>query len=85
MFSTGFRARRRRVGLIALSNCWLMQMVGADSNSRVQELFQRSGPMQAGVWDKMMRGLSTRNYGAVVKEFQRERREPLGARAKLDR
>lgn len=34
------------------------------------ELFQRQGPMQAGVWDKMMRGLSTRNYGAVVKEFQ---------------
>ena len=32
------------------------------------ELFQR--PMQAGVWDKMMRGLSTRNYGAVVKDFQ---------------
>ena len=25
--------------------------------------------MQLGVWDKMMRGLSTRNYGAVVKEF----------------
>jgi putative transposase len=34
------------------------------------ELFQRSGPLQAGVWDKMMRGLSTRNYGAVVKDFQ---------------
>jgi putative transposase len=33
------------------------------------ELFQRRGPMQLGVWDKMMRGLSTRNYGAVVKEF----------------
>src|ERR1700730_7835259 len=33
------------------------------------ELFQRSGPMQAGVWDKMMRGLSTRNYSAVVKDF----------------
>ena len=33
------------------------------------ELFQRSGPLQAGVWDKMMRGLSTRNYGAVVKDF----------------
>src|SRR5437879_375755 len=33
------------------------------------ELFQRSGPMQASVWDKMMRGLSTRNYGAVVKDF----------------
>src|SRR5438445_1569760 len=34
------------------------------------ELFQRGGPLQAGVWDKMMRGLSTRNYGAVVKDFQ---------------
>jgi len=34
------------------------------------ELFQRSGPLQANVWDKMMRGLSTRNYGAVVKDFQ---------------
>ena len=34
------------------------------------ELFQRSEPLQAGVWDKMMRGLSTRNYGAVVKDFQ---------------
>jgi len=33
------------------------------------ELFQRSGPLQQRVWDKMMRGLSTRNYGAVVKEF----------------
>jgi transposase-like protein len=33
------------------------------------ELFQRSGPLQQGVWDKMMRGLSTRNYGVVVKEF----------------
>ena len=25
------------------------------------QMFQRSGPMQAGVWDKMMRGLTTRN------------------------
>jgi len=33
------------------------------------ELFQRSGALQQGVWDKMMRGLSTRNYGVVVKEF----------------
>ena len=33
------------------------------------ELFQRCGPMQEGVWDKMMRGLSTRNYRAVVKDF----------------
>jgi putative transposase len=33
------------------------------------ELFQCSGPLQQGVWDKMMHGLSTRNYGAVVKDF----------------
>ena len=33
------------------------------------ELFQRSGPLEQGVWDKMVRGLSTRNYGAVVKDF----------------
>ncbi len=33
------------------------------------ELFQRSGPLQAAVWDKMMRGLSTRNYGPVVRDF----------------
>src|SRR5258708_32379776 len=26
--------------------------------------------MQAGVWDKMMRALSTRNYGGVVRDFQ---------------
>ena len=34
------------------------------------ELFQRSAPLEHAVWDKMMRGLSTRNYGAVVKEFR---------------
>jgi putative transposase len=34
------------------------------------EMFQRSGPMEHAVWDKLMRGLSTRNYGAVVKDFQ---------------
>lgn len=33
------------------------------------ELFQRPGPMQTAVWDKMMRGLSTRNYGPVTKDF----------------
>ena len=33
------------------------------------ELFQRSNPIQAMVWEKMMRGLSTRNYGPVVKDF----------------
>src|ERR1017187_225590 len=35
----------------------------------IYELFQRSGPMEHAVWDKLMRGLSTRNYGAVVKDF----------------
>ena len=34
------------------------------------ELFQRSAPREHAVWDKMMRGLSTRNYGAVVKDFR---------------
>src|SRR5438128_2492989 len=34
------------------------------------ELFQRSAPWEHAVWDKMMPGLSTRNYGAVVKEFR---------------
>jgi transposase-like protein len=34
------------------------------------ELFQRSAPLEDAVWDKMMRGLSTRNYGAVVKDFR---------------
>jgi transposase-like protein len=33
------------------------------------ELFQRNGPLEQGVWEKMMRGLSTRNYGAVVRDF----------------
>jgi len=33
------------------------------------ELFQRSAPREHAVWDRMMRGLSTRNSGAVVKGF----------------
>jgi len=33
------------------------------------ELFQRQGPLQKSVWDRMTRGLSTRNYGPVVKQF----------------
>lgn len=33
------------------------------------ELFQRSSPLEAAVWEKMMRGLSTRNYGPVVRDF----------------
>ena len=34
------------------------------------ELFQRSGPLERSVGGTMMRGLSTRNYGAVVQQFQ---------------
>jgi transposase-like protein len=34
------------------------------------ELFQRSGPLQMGVWEKIMRGLTTRGYAAVVRDFQ---------------
>ena len=50
------------------------------------ELFQRSGPLQHGVWDKMMRGLSTRNYGAVVKDFQRGLRDrEVGGERELHR
>lgn len=33
------------------------------------EMFQRSAPLQQGVWDETMRGLSTRDYGAVAREF----------------
>jgi putative transposase len=42
---------------------------GAEMKLGSYEMFQRSGPLQAAVWDKMMRGLSTRNYGPVVKDF----------------
>lgn len=34
------------------------------------QLFQRSAPLEDGVWWKMMRGLTTRNYGAVTKSFR---------------
>ena len=33
------------------------------------ELFRRPGPLEPAVWERMIRGLSTRNYAAVVKEF----------------
>lgn len=33
------------------------------------ELFQHSAPQERSVWDKLMRGLSTRNYAAVVQDF----------------
>lgn len=34
------------------------------------QLFQRSAPLEDGVWWKMMRGLTTRNYAAVTKTFR---------------
>ena len=34
------------------------------------QLFQRSEPLAEGVWWKMMRGLTTRNYAAVTKTFR---------------
>ncbi len=33
------------------------------------ELFRRSEPLDAAVWDKLMLGLSTRNYSKAVREF----------------
>ena len=33
------------------------------------ELFRRSEPLDAAVWDKLMLGLSTHNYGQAVREF----------------
>ena len=33
------------------------------------ELFRRSEPLDAAVWDKLMLGLSTRNYAQAVREF----------------
>src|SRR3990172_5571175 len=46
-----------------------------DQQNREQRLgsyerLQRSAPLERSVWDTMRRGLSTRNYGAVVKQFQ---------------
>ncbi len=51
-----------------------LRTTAEDGSTREQklgsyELFQRSAPMEASVWDKMMRGLSTRNYKAVVQDF----------------
>ena len=51
-----------------------LRTTAEDGSTREQklgsyELFQRSAPLEANVWDKMMRGLSTRNYGEVVKTF----------------
>jgi putative transposase len=35
------------------------------------EMFQRNTPREQAVWEKMMRGLTTRNYGPVVRDFQK--------------
>jgi hypothetical protein len=44
VFSTGFRARPRPVGLIALWNCWLMQMVaGGLLTAAFQSCFGAAG------------------------------------------
>jgi hypothetical protein len=50
------------------------------------ELFQRSGPLQAAVWDTLMRGLSTRNYAPVVKDFRPSlRRGEIGGEREIHR
>jgi hypothetical protein len=41
-----------------------------EQRSGSYELFLRSGPLQASVWDKVMRGISTRYCCAVVQDFQ---------------
>jgi len=33
------------------------------------ELFRRNQPLDQAVWDKLLRGLSTRNYGRLVRQF----------------
>ena len=33
------------------------------------ELFRRNEPLDEAVWDKLLLGLSTRNYGRVVRQF----------------
>jgi putative transposase len=35
------------------------------------EMFRRGAPVSEQVWDKVMRGLSTRNYEAVVRDFSK--------------
>ena len=54
---------------VPLQRTRVRSQVGGEIRLGSYELFQRSGPLQAAVWDKMMRGLSTRNYGPVVKDF----------------
>ena len=47
----------------------LMSQVMEEEVRAVTNCSEPSGPLEHAVWDEMMRGLSTRNYGAVVKDF----------------
>ena len=42
---------------------------GREESLGSYELFRRSEPLDAAVWDKLMLGLSTRNYAQAVREF----------------
>ena len=42
---------------------------GREESLGSYELFRRSEPLDAAVWNKLMLGLSTRNYAKVVREF----------------
>ena len=42
---------------------------GREESLGSYELFRRSEPLDAAVWDKLMLGLSTRNYSKAVREF----------------
>lgn len=48
----------------------LRQKDGGELPLGSYQLFQRSAPLQDGVWWKMMRGLTTRNYGVVTRTFR---------------
>ena len=55
---------------VPIQRCRLRTKDNREQRLGSYEMFQRSGPLEQAVWDKMMRGLSTRNYGPVVKDFQ---------------
>ena len=58
----GQKVPLRRTRLRNQENC--EQQMGS------YELFQRRASLELAVWDTMIRGLSTRNYRAVVQQFQ---------------
>src|SRR5258706_13570307 len=55
---------------VPIQRCRLRTKDNREQRLGSYEMFQRSGPLEQAVWEKMMRGLSTRNYGPVVKDFQ---------------